>query len=110
MPAMHVSAVSLPVGPLDAAAYFHAEIVPAIRADSEFADDIRVLFAPADHSHGGWRREAIAGLARELAPRRVNGIVGGDRESLAQMSEFLRDAPGVTGQIFTIDGKSGENV
>ncbi len=47
-------------------------------------------------------------LAREAAPKRVNGIAGDDNEAIAAALAWLASAPGVTGQLLAVDGKSAE--
>ena len=102
--ALLVRAAGLPAAPLDAAAHFHAHIVPAVRAELGDAALIVVAFEPADHTHRGWRLAAIQELAREAAPHRVNGIVASpeDREEADETIAFLHNAPGVTGQLLTV--------
>ncbi|WAT17829.1 hypothetical protein OZN62_13075 [Aurantiacibacter sp. MUD11] len=96
-----IEARSLPDGPLDAAAAFHARIVPAARKAS--ADhDIVVLFDPAGHEHQGWRKAAVEELAREAAPCRVNGVVGAADAALDEVCVYLAAAPGVTGQVLAV--------
>lgn len=102
MPALIASARDLPPSPLDAASHFHAHVLSGIRADMEGMDEVRLLFDPADHTHDAWRLAAVQALARELAPVRVNGIVGGNRETMAEVTGFLALAPGVTGQMFEV--------
>ncbi|TIX50563.1 Rossmann fold domain-containing protein [Alteraurantiacibacter aquimixticola] len=87
----------LPEAPLDAAAHFHAEIAPRLREN--LAEDIVLLFAPADHTHDGWRLAAVQELAREAAPARVNAVTGDDPDSIEKLVTYLAQAPGVTGQI-----------
>lgn len=98
-----IEAAGLAESPLDAAAQFHGRIVPLAR-DALAAGDVVVAFDPADHTHAGWRLAAVQELAREAAPRRVNAVVGGAGSSRDQVIAFLGRAPGVTGQILTVDG------
>lgn len=119
LPALVVPAEDLPGDPLDAAAAFYADILPAARAglarlapengdqgeqheapEAE-AGAMLILFAPADHTHTDWRCAAIAQLAREAAPLRVNAIAGEDEEAIAEVARWLAGAPGVTGQVLT---------
>ena len=99
-----VEATGLAAKPLDAAAQFHAEIVPKIRAALATESALTVLFAPANHSHDAWRKAAIQELAREAAPARVNALVGDPAQNSEQARtlQFLCDSPGITGQVFTI--------
>lgn len=100
----------LPDNPLDAAAEFFADHVPAIRDEMVGAGRsvLAIVFEPAGHDHRAWRLAAVQELAREMAPRRVNGIVGGDEDAIAEVADYLAAAPGVTGQLLVADGKSGE--
>ena len=109
MTALVFSVRDLPVSPIDAAAHFYSSIVPAIREDLPNVTEVIVFFEPADHSHRAWRLAAVQELAREAAPTRVNAIVGGDRDAAHEVSEFLKRAPGVTGQLLVVDGKPAEN-
>ena len=104
-----LQATGLPAAPLDAAAHFHREIVPAARRLMGEGADIVVTFAPADHAHDGWRLAAIQELAREAAPCRVNAVVGGpaDHDGIAQAIAFLHGSAGITGQVVKVGGKSG---
>ncbi|MBO9518763.1 MAG: hypothetical protein J7493_11910 [Porphyrobacter sp.] len=97
---------SLPEGALDAAAAFQADVMPGLRAAGE---DLAVVFPPAPHDHRAWRLAAIQDLARAAAPLRVNAIVGDEEPALSEALAFLASAPGVTGQILAVDGKSREN-
>lgn len=96
-------AEGLPAEPLDAAALFHDRFVPAARDALKQGEDLAVLFQSADHTHTVWRLAAIQELAREAAPLRVNAIAGGDEVSVAETARYLDSAPGVTGQILTVD-------
>jgi hypothetical protein len=98
----------LPAAPLDAAAEFHATHLPRARAALPRAQALVLRFAPAGHEHRGWRLAAVQELAREAAPKRVNAIVGGDRHAAAETLAYLASAPGVTGQLLAVDGKSAE--
>ena len=72
-----LSARGLADGPLDAAAGFHARVVPAVREAIAGADLVCIVFDPADHTHRAWRVAAVQALAREAAPGRVNAISAG---------------------------------
>ena len=106
-----IDARGLPENALDAAADFHNRTVPAVRAAVAVSSDVAVVFEPAEHAHRAWRISAIQGLARELAPRRVNGIVAGrgDARAIAETMQFLRESPGITGQILEVDANPPEN-
>jgi len=103
-----VDAKGLADSPLDAAAQFHDRIIPAARDALKQGEDLAILFDSADHTHAGWRLAAIRELARDVAPLRVNAIAGGDEASVAEAARYLDSAPGVTGQILTVDAISGE--
>ena len=100
-----IDAAGLPGSPLDAAAEFHAAIVPQVRSAT---GDVVLAFDPADHSHRVWRLAAIQELAREAAPRRLNAVVGPAGAAQAAVLEYLANAPGVTGQMLQADGNSAE--
>lgn len=107
MPLVRIEARELPDGPLDAAAAFHARIVPEARRAA--GNDLVLLFDPADHTHEHWRTAAVEELAREAAPCRVNGAVGGSSSSVKAVCDYLESAPGVTGQVLAVDGNPREN-
>jgi hypothetical protein len=102
----------LPEAPLDAAARFYRELVPAIRHRLRAAHDVVILFAPADHAHQKWRLAAIQELAREAAPVRVNAVVAaeGVQEDCTATMQFLHEAPGITGQLLQVAGNAAEKV
>ncbi|HEX7751328.1 MAG TPA: hypothetical protein VF440_02915 [Novosphingobium sp.] len=91
----------LPQGALAAAARFHAEVLPGIESEP---GDLVLVFGPADHTHDGWRRAAIQQLARDRAPRRINALAGDDEPAIAAATAYLAGAPGVTGQLLSLDG------
>ena len=56
----------LPGEALAASARFHAEHLPAVLAalaDQGEGEALTLVFAPADHSHRGWRLSVVQGLA-----------------------------------------------
>ncbi|MWV28527.1 Rossmann fold domain-containing protein [Aurantiacibacter rhizosphaerae] len=106
MALVRIEARALPDAALDAAAAFHARILPEARRAA--GNDMVLLFDPADHTHETWRRAAVEELAREAAPCRVNGVVGGGADGVTSLCEYLHNAPGVTGQVFAVDGNSGK--
>jgi hypothetical protein len=95
---------ALPEAPLDAAAQFHAEILPRAREALRESGSLVLVFASADHTHTGWRRAAVQELARAHAPGRVNALTGGDDDAIAAAADYLARAPGVTGQLLPLDG------
>ncbi len=106
-----VEAAGLPADPLDAAQQFHASVVPEARtAALGGASAICVVFAPADHTHAGWRLAAVQALAREAAPARVNGIASDDEAAIAAAIAYLSGADGVTGQLLALDSHGAGSV
>lgn len=96
---------------LAAAAQFHAEVLPRIAAALADETDFLVLvFAPADHTHHGWRLAAVQQLARQHAPARINALAGGDEPAIAAAAAYLAAAPGVTGQLLQLDGNGAGEV
>jgi hypothetical protein len=93
----------LPESALDAAAAFHTEWLPRARADG----DLVLVFPAAPYDHRGWRLAAVQDLAREAAPKRVNAVAGEDEQAIAETLAWLSAAPGITGQLLAVDGKSG---
>ena len=108
MAALLVNVRDAPAAPLDAASQFHSAIVPDIRKKLAKAAEIVIVFEPADHSHRAWRLAAVQELAREVAPARANAIVGSDDSALAETLDYLAHAPGITGQLLAVDGKSAK--
>jgi hypothetical protein len=96
--------VDLPADPLAAAAEFHARELPRIRHNliAQTTSDVVLVFRPAGHEHQAWRLAAVQGLARELAPIRVNGVAGEDESAVTDAGLFLNDAPGITGQLLSL--------
>jgi hypothetical protein len=99
----------LPQGALDAAAAFHAAWLPRIRDELASDEALALVFGAAPYDHRGWRLVAVQDLAREAAPTRVNAVVGDDEDALVRMLDWLAQAPGVTGQLLAVDGKSAAN-
>ena len=106
-----VDARDLPASALDAAAQFHASLVPLVREQAQKLPLVVVDFAAADHTHASWRQAVVGQLACELAPVRVNAIasVSEAPEARAQALAYLTRAPGVTGQVLCLDGNRCEN-
>jgi hypothetical protein len=99
--------VGLPGGALDAAAQFHQRELPHVRAALGDAEALALVFPPAPYDHRGWRLAAVQDLAREAAPKRVNAVAGDDEQAVAKTLAWLEQAPGITGQLLAVDGKSG---
>ncbi len=90
----------LPADPLDAAARFYAEVAPQVAQSGDAV--VTLLFPPADHAHRGWREAAVASLARALAPRRVNAMVGDEAIAIAATLAWLEGAEAMTGQLLPL--------
>mgnify|MGYP004704009073 CR=1 FL=1 len=91
--------------PLVAAARFHAEVLPRAVEAAAGAEHLALVFTPADHTHRGWRLAVIQGLARDLAPCRVNAIASDDEAGIAAALAWLAKADGVTGQYWPLDAE-----
>ena len=65
-------------------------------------EDLVLIFPPAPYDHHGWRLAAVQDLARAAAPARVNGIAGDDAEAIAATLAWLERAPGITGQLLSV--------
>ncbi len=91
----------LPDGALDAAAAFHARVLPDAQRLSR-GDDLVLVFGPAPHDHRGWRLAAVQNLARQAAPQRVNAVAGDDEAAIAETLRYLETAAGVTGQLLAV--------
>jgi hypothetical protein len=96
----------LPDRAIEAAAAFHATTVPEILGvlvpPRSAQADLALVFPPASFEHRGWRLAAVQDLARAAAPARVNGIVGADQEAVAATLAWLDQAPGITGQLLSL--------
>lgn len=100
----------LPQEALAAAARFHAEVLPGVLEALGSADDLVLVWAPADHTHRGWRLAVVQGLAREYAPIRVNAFVSDDEAAIAAATRYLTAAPGITGQLLPLDGNGAGEI
>jgi hypothetical protein len=107
--------------PADDAAHFYSTLLPMARKclagekpSSDFGlegelDAIAFIFPFGGKEHEGWQRAAIQTLAREAAPKRVNGVIGDDRNGIDAMhaidavTDWLEQAPGITGQLLAVD-------
>jgi hypothetical protein len=98
----------LPHAALDAAEAFYEAWMPQARAACR-TEDTAIVFPSAPFDHRNWRLAAVQDLAREAAPRRVNGVAGDDNAAIAATLHWLASAPGITGQLLAVDGKSGES-
>jgi len=95
----------LPEDPLSAASVFHQHWLPYAEDALAGGADLLLVFAPADHTHRGWRIAAVAGLARKHAPLRVNAVAG-KGDAITGAERYLAAAPGVTGQYLPL-GEEG---
>lgn len=96
-----IDVTGLPEQPLDAAAHFHAVFVPQVRCLAASGDVVLIL-PHADHTHDAWRQAAIAELAREAVPYRVNAVEGKAAQGVAETLHYLHFAAGVTGQVLRL--------
>lgn len=90
--------------PSAAAAAFHRAWLEKAQALLAAGGNLALVFAPADHSHAGWRLAAVQMLAREAAPLRVNAIASDDARAIAAALTYLAAADGITGQYLPLDG------
>jgi hypothetical protein len=93
----------LPNGALDAAARFHRDWLDRAREALGANEALALVFPAAAYDHRGWRLAAVQDLAREAAPKRVNGVAGSDEQAIATTIEWLAQAPGITGQLLAVD-------
>lgn len=101
----------LPDAPLAAAGLFYAECLPRIAAHmAQGPSDVVLVFGEADYRHRGWRTEAVAALAREYAPARVNGVAGADAAAIGAAFAYLEQGLGVTGQLLRLDSQGAGEV
>ena len=94
----------LPDDPLSAAARYHADVLPRVLAAlAKAPDHLTLVFEPGDPAHDDWRRAAVATLARERPPLRVNAIAGADPVAAAATAHYIAHAPGLTGQYLVVE-------
>ena len=93
--------VDLPEAAGAAAARFYERDRPAIAALPDAT--VTLVFAPAPYDHRGWRKAAIADLARAHAPRRINGVAG-EGAAVGEALAYLAGAEAVTGQYLPLAG------
>jgi hypothetical protein len=100
----------LPEHPLDAANGFYAGYAANIRDDLRARPGLNVVivFETAGKEHRGWQLAAVQDLAREATPGRVNAVVGGGEDGIAQTLAWLERAPGITGQLLPLDPTGAE--
>ena len=96
---------------LEAAADFHARLLPSIEMTlSGGADPLTLVFLPAGRDHRAWRLAAVQGLARRFAPSRINALESDEPAAIAAAARWLGDAGGVTGQVLALDGNGAGGV
>ena len=99
----------LPEGALEATELFHCTLRAQLEAALAEADELAIILPHASHQHDDWRKAAARDLARADAPKRVNIVVGDDRQALSAALAYLKQAPGVTGQVLPLDGIGAGN-
>ncbi len=103
----------LPDAALEAAGAFYTHVAGELQKAAEAlpeGGDMVVIFPPAAHDHIAWREAAVQDMARAAAPqRRFNAIVGTHEPDIDAVLAYLADAPGVTGQVFTLDEINGQD-
>ena len=87
----------LPDDPLGAAGVFHQNWLGPIERALGAREDVMVVVPSADHTHGEWRKAAVAMLARKHTPARVN-FVAGEGEHVDATERYLAEAAAITGQ------------
>lgn len=92
-----VRIAGLPAGALEAAAAFY------VQRPAPAGEDLLLVFPPADHTHRGWRLAAVQELARVAAPSCVNAVASDSEAAIASALAYLEQAPGLTGQLLTLD-------
>ena len=106
---MRLEIAALPDDPVAASAAFHRDWLE--RAEEALGQgDLLLVFAPADHTHRGWRAAVVAALARKHVPARVNAAASNDAAAIAAAERYFAAAPGVTGQYFALDSIGAGNV
>jgi hypothetical protein len=105
--------------PADDAKHFYATIMPMARGIlsgdvpptsvglEKDVDAIVVVFPFGGREHKGWQLAAIQTLAREVAPKRANGVSGDEggpdaSNTMDEVIAWLATAPGVTGQLLAV--------
>lgn len=96
--------------PLDAAARFHADVLPQARAVLAEHKSLILVFAPASHDHRAWRLAAVQGLARDHAPKRVNAVAADGGDAIDAASRWLVESESITGQYLPLDGNGAGGV
>ena len=104
----------LPDDPSDAAALFFSKHVREARellvegawkplGLSEEPEVLTYIFPVGGQEHEAWQRAGVQALARELAPKRVNGVIGDGLDATDEVTDWLAQADGVTGQLLAVE-------
>ena len=102
---------ALPGDALTAAAAFHDGELPTIlTVMAATGEPLTLVFAPADHTHRGWRLAAVQSLARVCAPQRINAVASDDERAIVAAERYLAAAEGITGQLLALDGNGAGEV
>ena len=91
---------ALPQSSLEASAVFHHDYTAKARALLEAPETtaLAITLPAAGPDHDDWRRTLARDLARGYTPKRVNVVGGEGEEAIGPLVDYLKDAPGVTGQ------------
>ncbi|MBV7259552.1 Rossmann fold domain-containing protein [Erythrobacter crassostreae] len=97
---------SLPVSGIAASAAFFSDYLEQAKIMLAAADTtaLAIVLPEAGTDHDDWRRSLAGDLAREYTPKRVNVIGAKDQLAAKALIDYLRDAPGVTGQYCPAHG------
>lgn len=99
-----------PAGAGEAAATFYRRDAIMIGAElAKVPTSLTLIFPSASVDHSAWRRAAVADLARAHAPARINAIAGDDAAVTDAVCTWLERSPGITGQVFGVDGHGAGN-
>ncbi|MEO7246929.1 MAG: Rossmann fold domain-containing protein [Novosphingobium sp.] len=92
--------------PLAAAAAWHAEVLPRIfQALDDGEAVLTLVFEPAPHKHRDWRKAAVASLAREKAPARINAVASDEALAITAAVHYLEAAKAITGHYMPLNGQ-----
>ncbi len=97
---------ALPEQAIAASSAFHMDWMHHVAEALSSADCVAVVFPTATYDHRDWRVAAIRDLARQHAPKRINGVGGGSIDAREHALHYLAGAPGVTGQYLELDGNA----
>ena len=92
--------------PLAAAAAGYTAILPQVLDLLSAGESVLTLvFEPAPHNHRDWRKAAVATLAREKAPARINAVASDDETAIEAAQHYLESAEAITGHYLQLDGE-----